>query len=99
MKKLLVDAGVVNEHITAACDKSYDACDVGASSGRPKTKIISIAHVNEVSNRGLQIDLMMLYLRDDKFEVRNIVATGTRCGERFIAPSKFSQTIFNLIEP
>lgn len=71
MRKLLADAAVYDERITTAYDKFYDACDVCASSCRLRMKRkISITHVNQTFNQGLQIDLTVGYLKGDKFELK-----------------------------
>lgn len=47
MKKLFADAGISIEKINESCDKVYEACDICASTGRPRhSKKISLTHVN-----------------------------------------------------
>lgn len=83
MKGLFKDARSLTDGIERACDKVYDACDICASSGRPQTaKKISFTHANGSFNNEVQADFVVVYIRDRKLFVLNIVDTGTRYGER-----------------
>lgn len=67
-------------------------------SSTKNNKKISITHINDVFSEGLLIDFKVVYLKGDKFEALNMGDTGTRYGERVIAPSKNARVITDLIE-
>lgn len=99
MITLLRDAGVENKKIFDHYDAAYDSCDICASSGRPRNKIkVSLKHVNEAFNETVQADYMVVYINEEKFEVLNIVDTGTAYGERSIAPSRSSDNMKAMLE-
>lgn len=99
MKSILTDAGIQDKHIHDICDRVYDSCDICASSGTPShKKKISLNNVNRAFNDSIQADFVTVYIKGEKFEVLNVIDTGTNYGERVIVPAKNAQIMMNKIE-
>lgn len=99
MQSLFKDANLDSQVIANACKKVHEACDICASTGRPKDKKkVSLTHVNEAFNNEIQADYVIVYIRDEKFEVLNIVDLGTRYGERAIAKMRSAENMTEMIE-
>lgn len=99
MISLLKDAGLEGPEYKRACQKVFDSCGICASSVRPADKAkVSLAHVNKSFNSEIQADFVTVYIRDEKFEVINIIDVGTRYGERSIAPCRDGRTMMEIVE-
>ena len=99
MKELFKDASLLSGGIGKACDKVHRACDICASTGRLKDKEkVSLTHVNEAFNVEIQADYVIVYIREEKFEVMNMIDLGTRYGERAIAKTPSSESMTEMLE-
>lgn len=99
MKRLLSDADQLTDELKKACEKVYDACEICISSGQPKPRRkISLSHINTAFNDEIQADFVTVMIRGERYEVLNIVDTGTRYGERVIACNHSGDTIITLLE-
>lgn len=91
MKQIFSDAGMDTPDVRRACERVFEACEVCVSSGRPANRAkVSLTHV--------QADFVTVYIRDEKYEVLNMVDMGTRYGERFIAPDRNGNTMMHMME-
>lgn len=99
MQRILSDGGRLTEVIENACDKVFQACDICTSTGAPKSRRkISLSHVNTAFNDEIQADFVTVNIRGERYEVLNIVDTGTRYGERVIASTHSGDVMMKLIE-
>lgn len=99
MKMIFVDASRSSPKIRQACEKVFQACYICASSGRPRqSKKISISHVNEAFNEEFKADFMVVYIKEKKYFVLNMMDTGTRYGERMIAESRNTTHLMEMME-
>ena len=99
MQELFKDAKLDTSTVARACEKVHDACDICASTGRPKDKKkVSLTHVNEAFNAEIQADYVVVYIRDEKFEVLNVIDLGTRYGERAIARTRSAESMTHMLE-
>lgn len=98
MNKIYADASK-SKKIEEACEKVFNACDICTSSGRPShSNNISLSHINEAFNEELQEDFTMVYIREQKYFVLNIVDAGTRYGERINARSSNAMHMMEIME-
>lgn len=82
-----------------ACEKVFQSCEICVSSGRPcNSKKISLSHINEDFNEELQADFMVVYIKEKKYFVLNIVDVGRRYGERMIAESRGAAHLMEMME-
>ena len=78
MKELFEDASLLSGGIGKACDRVHRACDICASTGRPKDKKkVSLTHVNEAFNVEIQADYVIVYIREENFEVMKMITEGS----------------------
>lgn len=96
------DAGYTDPKIREACEKSYRACDICASSVLPgiskKVKKVSLTHVNQAFNEEMQADFCVVYVGSNTFEMLNIVDVRTGYGERIMAPKRDAGTMKQQLE-
>ena len=99
MQEMFRDAKMNSRKISTACDTVHKACDICASTGRPKDKKkVSLTHVNEAFNAEIQADYVIVYIKEEKYEVLNIIDLGTRYGERAIATTRSAENMTNMLE-
>lgn len=99
MRRILTDANKMTPGLGDACTKVRQACDICASTGTPvPRRKISITHVNSAFNNEVQADFVTILIREERYEVLNIIDTGTRYGERVIAHNHRGDTMMNLFE-
>lgn len=99
MKRIIKDGGMATPELNAACEKVFQVCQICVSSGRPGIKPkISLSHVNTRFNDEVQADFVTVYIREEKYEVLNVIDSGTRYGERVIATSRDSKSMMSLFE-
>lgn len=99
MTRLLTDAGKFTHSLASEYAKVHRSCDICASTGTPTPKRkISISHINTEFNNEIQADFVTIFIREERFEVLNIIDTGTKYGERVIAKDHSGETMINLIE-
>lgn len=76
-----------------------DSCDICASSSRPVCRRrISLSHVNKAFNSSIQACFLSVYIYREKYEVLNVIDTGTNYGERTIVPKKEATTMKEKLE-
>lgn len=99
MAKMMKHTGYDMKRITEACDKVFSSCAICASSGRPADRRkISTTHLNAAFNDEIQADFMYVHMRGKKWEIMNIIETGTRYGERAITKSRSAEDIKQTLE-
>lgn len=99
MKAILRDAGQLKPSLEEACERVYNACPICASSGRPSDRRkVSITHVNRAFNEEIQTDFTYVRIFDKRYEIINIIDTGTKYGERGIVPSRSAETMKAMFE-
>lgn len=99
MQEMFRDAKMNSREIYKACDKVHKACDICASTGRPKDKKkVSLTQVNEAFNAEIQANCVIVYIKEEKYEVLNIIDLGTRYGERAIATTQSAENMTNMLE-
>lgn len=99
IQRLLSDAGKLTGHLEGAYERVYDACDICAATGQQKPRRkVSISHINTAFNDEIQADFVTVHIRGERYEVLNIIDTGTRYGERVIASTHSGEEIMRLLE-
>lgn len=99
MREFFREAGILTDGLSEAADRVHAACDICTRTGiAVERRKISLTHVNEAFNEEVQADFVTVYIRGEKYEVFNVVDTGTAYGERAIAPSRTAECMQNLFQ-
>ena len=94
MKTLCMEAGMLDDELTAAIERVFQACEFSAKNGRPTpSKKVYVSHVNQAFNVEIQIDLFFPTVRGIKHTIMNLTDTGTNFTEIALCETRLAQTI------
>lgn len=89
MERIMKSMRFNAEDVKRACQKVQSACPVCAATGRPKNrKKISTTHIHSAFNQEIQADYLYATIHGTKYEILNMIDTGTRYGERVLTKSR-----------
>lgn len=102
MKMILEEAGKKGKIGRSMSNEFYQvhaACDTFVSSGKTRYRREgSLSHVNKTFNDKVQADLVTVLILEERYDVLNIVNTGTRYGERVIDVYHRAEITMNIFE-
>ena len=99
MKTLCMEAGMLDDELTAAIERVFQACEFSAKNGRPTpSKKVYVSHVNQAFNVEIQIDLFFPTVRGIKHTIMNLTDTGTNFTEIALCETRLAQTMIHAIE-
>lgn len=94
MRKIMEPMKYDDEEVKRVCKKVQTACAICAMTGRPvDRKKISTTHIHAAFNDEIQVDYLYAEIHDTKYEILNIIDTGTRYGERMMTTCRSAENM------
>lgn len=99
MREICKDANLISPDFEQAMTKVFDACEICAKNGQPKSsRQVSLTHVNEAFNVELQIDFFYFVIQGVEYIFMNLTDSGTGYSELSVPPDRTMATIIRTIE-